>query len=903
MTEDKKTSDSLFSIIVAAGVLPGILYIGLSFLKETPPILAEIPLFVPMIHGFFVLETFTIAFLALGRHRALRDPASYWIGIAFASFSIANAFYVLAWPGLRADGQPLIGHLPGTASWIIVLAEIIFSVLIIVAVTVQWPAGRALDGQRRVWSVTGLLVLLVSVYVLLVLFEEKLPVMIGPKGTFMPLQMVLIGAISILYAAGAVFLTRYYKRFRDLLAGYVALDLICLFYGLIGFALAGKRYTVTWYTGRLLAVVGGAVVLLGLLWEYVGLYRKEQDKTCELEESIASRKLVEEALRENKAQLDLALLSAYMGTWYWDITEGKRYFDNQVCHLLGIDPMTFTGSEKEFFKTVHPGDLASIKMALSRTIEHDVPYEVEYRSVWPDGSIHYINARGTLVRNDAGRPARINGLIWDISERKRSEETLRENKEQLTAVFDGVSEILMLLDIEGNIIAANKLAAKRLGQGKTGFVGRNIYDLIPAHFHEPRKEQILEMIRTKKPVKFQDKLEDTFLEVTFYPVFDDQGNVIRFISFALDITTRNQAEAAILRAKKEWERTFNTIPDLIAILDKEHRVVRVNQAMAERLGLTPGQCIGASCYRVVHGLSHPPEFCPHTLTCRDGGEHVAEVHEAVLGGDFLVSTTPLCNDNDQVIGSIHVARNITQRKRMEEELRQKSNHLEAVNKELESFSYSVSHDLRAPLRAIDGFSRVILRQCGDKFDENTRRQFNLIRDNTRIMGVLIENLLSFSRLQKASMNISTIDMDKLASEVWKEIQTANKERDLELKITKILPGYGDHSLIRQVLSNLLDNAVKFTKNKKQGIVEISSYIEDGEVVYWMKDNGAGFDMAYYDKLFGVFQRLHSNEEYEGTGVGLAIVQRIVSRHGGRVWAEGKLDEGATFFFSLPSCAP
>jgi light-regulated signal transduction histidine kinase (bacteriophytochrome) len=256
---------------------------------------------------------------------------------------------------------------------------------------------------------------------------------------------------------------------------------------------------------------------------------------------------------------------------------------------------------------------------------------------------------------------------------------------------------------------------------------------------------------------------------------------------------------------------------------------------------------------------------------------------------------------------VHVAHDITERKAAEDQLakqaaqlQERKAQLEEINSELESFSYSVSHDLRAPLRAIDGFSRIILRQQGDKFDEKTRHQFNLIRDNVRLMGVLIENILSFSRVQKTSMNISVIDMDKLAREVWDEIRTTNKEQKIEFKIKKIKPGYGDHTLIRQILFNLFSNAVKFTKNKKQGIIEMSSYIESGKTVYCIKDNGAGFDMAHYDKLFGVFQRLHSHEDYEGTGIGLAIVQRIINRHGGRVWAESEVEKGATFCFTLDS---
>jgi len=247
-----------------------------------------------------------------------------------------------------------------------------------------------------------------------------------------------------------------------------------------------------------------------------------------------------------------------------------------------------------------------------------------------------------------------------------------------------------------------------------------------------------------------------------------------------------------------------------------------------------------------------------------------------------------------------IVQDITGRKHVEEDMKKQKQLLEDANRELESFSYSISHDLRAPLRAIDGFSRMILREWEDKFDEGARRRFDMIRENTQRMGVLIESLLSFSRLQKTSMNRSEINMEDLANDVWLDIIAECPHRDIDFKMTTMLPGYGDRLLIRQVFFNLLNNAVKFTRNKKPGIVEISSFIDADKVVYCIKDNGVGFDMEYYDKLFGVFQRLHSHEEFEGTGIGLAIVQRIINRHGGRIWAEGKVSEGATFFFSLPS---
>jgi light-regulated signal transduction histidine kinase (bacteriophytochrome) len=229
-----------------------------------------------------------------------------------------------------------------------------------------------------------------------------------------------------------------------------------------------------------------------------------------------------------------------------------------------------------------------------------------------------------------------------------------------------------------------------------------------------------------------------------------------------------------------------------------------------------------------------------------------------------------------------------------------NNKLEAANKELESFSYSVSHDLRAPLRAIEGYSRMILKKQEEHFDEETRRQFDLIRNNVKTMGCLIDDLLSFSRLGKQEISKTSIDMEGLVRDVWQNLLTVNPNRNMTLRIEGIRPAIGDRSLLREVFSNLLGNAVKFTRTRDVAQIEAGSRVEDNETIYYIRDNGVGFDMQYYDKLFGVFQRLHSAEEYEGTGIGLALIQRIIHRHGGEVWAQGKVNEGATLFFSLPS---
>ncbi|HVO68369.1 MAG TPA: response regulator [Syntrophales bacterium] len=244
-------------------------------------------------------------------------------------------------------------------------------------------------------------------------------------------------------------------------------------------------------------------------------------------------------------------------------------------------------------------------------------------------------------------------------------------------------------------------------------------------------------------------------------------------------------------------------------------------------------------------------------------------------------------------------RNAIEKAHLKDALAERTAKLEEINKELESFSYSVSHDLRAPLRAIDGYARMILKKQVDKFDEDTLKKFNAIRSNVHMMDELIDDLLAFSRLGKMQMVMSKIDMDQLVRDVWKELQAINPERNITLNIRSMPSGYGDRKLIRQVYSNLFDNAVKFTKNRDPAYIEVGGYTENEEDIFYVKDNGVGFDMAYCDKLFGIFQRLHSGEEFEGTGVGLATIQRIISRHGGRVWAESRVNEGATFYFSLP----
>jgi signal transduction histidine kinase len=229
--------------------------------------------------------------------------------------------------------------------------------------------------------------------------------------------------------------------------------------------------------------------------------------------------------------------------------------------------------------------------------------------------------------------------------------------------------------------------------------------------------------------------------------------------------------------------------------------------------------------------------------------------------------------------------------------------LQAANAELNAFSYSVSHDLRAPLRAIDGFSRIVIEEDIGALTDSQRRYLELVRTNTQVMGTLIDDLLSFSRLATQPLARRTVQTAQLVAQIQRDLLAEQNGRIIEFTNKHLPAVQGDPALVRQVFVNLLDNALKYTRQRDVTRITVDCESRDGELVFMVCDNGVGFDMKYADKLFQVFQRLHRAEDYEGTGVGLAIVQRIVTRHGGRLWAEGKLDEGASFYFTLTRGAP
>jgi PAS domain S-box-containing protein len=404
------------------------------------------------------------------------------------------------------------------------------------------------------------------------------------------------------------------------------------------------------------------------------------------------------------------------------------------------------------------------------------------------------------------------------------------------------------------------------------------------------------------------------------------GNVRTLISIVRDITERKQIEKALRDAHddlemKVQERTaalseanallqalMDNIPDHIYFKDLQSRFIRNSRSQANLLGLQdPSETVGKTDF----------DFFPHASRAyaeeqevMRTGTPLVDLEEWVVWPDgretwVLTTKMPLRNAEGQTIGIFGISHDITERKQAEQAIRQLNTDLEmqaeklqAANKELEAFSYSVSHDLRAPLRAIDGYTRILLEDYEPILAEEGKRICGVISREARRMGQLIDDLLSFSRLGRKEMYSSKIDMRGLVVSVLNELTKEEHQERMDFQIGKLPPVKADSSLMRQVWFNLLANAIKFTSKKEQAVIEVGSKTTKEELIYFVRDNGAGFEMEYADKLFGVFQRLHSESEFSGTGVGLAIVQRIIRRHGGRVWAEGAVEKGATFYFAL-----
>ncbi|MGH7217137.1 MAG: PAS domain S-box protein [Nitrospiraceae bacterium] len=523
-----------------------------------------------------------------------------------------------------------------------------------------------------------------------------------------------------------------------------------------------------------------------------------------------------------------------------------------------------------------------------------------------------------------GKVFGISCIARDITQRLKTEEALRRSEAGYRELIQALPAAIYTTDKRGHITLYNQAAVALWGRepevAKDFWCGSwNIYrpDGTPLPLDEcPMSVALREgrLIRDEEIVI--ERPDGTRRHVLPHPepMRDAQGVVIGAINMLVDITERKQAEQAIAHLAA----IVTSSDDAIISKNLQDIVMSWNVAAERLFGYTAEEMIGQPVARLIPDDRQDEE--PGILARIRRGEsieHYETFRQRKDGTKLPVSLTvsPLTDLSGNVIGASEIVRNITEQKRVEEALRERDRTLTTVNdalkkqtvalaeanKELEGFSYSVSHDLRAPLRTIDAFSRIVEEEHGPHLNDEGRRSLTIVRKAVGQAGELIDDLLEFSKLGRQGMSFRLVKMADLAREVADDLRIMQEGRQVDLTIGDLPPCQGDRRFLKLVWINLLTNAYKFTNNRKETRIEVGWMPDDASteaVIYYVKDNGVGFNMVYAHKLFEVFQRLHRREDFDGTGVGLAVVRRIVQRHDGRVWAEGKVDEGATFFVSL-----
>ena len=491
------------------------------------------------------------------------------------------------------------------------------------------------------------------------------------------------------------------------------------------------------------------------------------------------------------------------------------------------------------------------------------------------------------------------------------------SNQQLFRTLAENTNVAIFLFRNDRLIYANSAFERILGYSFSELCNGEILNTV----HPEQRDVIAERI-TKRfageavPEKYEIRLIDRFGEERWMDLsvtLTEFQNIPTAIATGVDITERKKAEEQLKHSESELRNILDNLQDTYYRTDLEGRILHASNSVYDLLGYHEEELLGTR----LSDLYVDPRGREHFLQILQQNNGVVRNNETELrrkdGSIVWVSTNAhyYYDSTGKLRGVEGNTRDITdikhareqlqnQRNRLEELITERTLELKAANRELESFCYSVSHDLRAPLRTIDGFSQILLEDYAPKLDETSCDYLNRIRSGAQRMGRLIDDLLKLSRVSSGELNKTTINLSIMAQEIADNLRHSNPDRDVNIIIAPDIYCRGDHGLMRVVMDNLFSNAWKYTQHlDKQTQIEFGQQQQNGATVFFIKDNGVGFDMSYANRLFNAFQRLHPHDEFEGSGIGLATVHRIIQRHGGKIWAEGEPDKGATFYFSLP----
>ena len=626
---------------------------------------------------------------------------------------------------------------------------------------------------------------------------------------------------------------------------------------------------------------------------------------------ISEQKRTEEALRASEEKFIKAF---YFSPVPMSISHPQRgYLDvnEAFTQLLGFRQEEIVG---HMARDVGLWLDTEVQQHALETLHKDGQFrDTEVRFRRSNGDIGIGLASATML--DFNGEACALGSIVDITQRKQAEKAIQISEEKFQKAFHSSPIAMTISSRTRGYLDINDAFIRIIGYSREETLGRFSAD-IGLWLNDKKHKEALEIIHQEGDlrefeIEYRKKSGEVGTALASAVMVDFEQEKCILASF-VDITDRKLNEEALRASEEKFQKAFLSSPVSMMINSPSRGILNVNHAFEELTGYERVEVLERHAFEV--GL---------WVEARERQESIERVRKKGTLNEFefkfrkkngeervgLLSVDLVDIENEKCY--LASFQDITSRKEAENTLRninvelekrvqRRTAQLEAANLELESFSYSVSHDLRTPLRAINGFARLLVEDYQNQLPPEAQRLLTLVQENALKMGRLIDDLLAFSRLGRSPLKKRTIRPAELVLEVWHDLAHERVNRAIEITIHDLPPCQADPALFRQVLANLLGNAIKFTRLREVALIDVGNRVMDGQSVYYVKDNGAGFEMEYADKLFGVFQRLHHEDEFEGTGVGLATVQRIIHRHGGHIWAESQPNQGATFYFTLPT---
>jgi len=613
------------------------------------------------------------------------------------------------------------------------------------------------------------------------------------------------------------------------------------------------------------------------------------------------RKQAEEKLRESEQRF--RTVAEATGAMVVDVefATGRILVERGFHELTGYAPGEVRFTRDWWIEQLHPDDRSLFERQLQDVLVHGRDYTLSYRIRRKRGDYIHVQDTGKVFKNSLGQVERIIGGIVDMTEQKRAEEGLKQSRERLGGILASIADGYISLDDAWRFLAINPVAERDIFRRPAGeLLGKAFWDIYPqgrgGEFHQHYEKAF----RKRVPVHFEAKsnVTDKWLEVHAYPV-DDRLDV-----YFRDITERKEKEEALRRETQ----ILAQVHESIIATDLEGTVTLWNKGAERLFGYTAVEALGNPVSLIYfdedRSVLHESVVAPVLAA----GQHEIEVRTRHKSGREIyihLSLSLLQDESGDPYGMIGFSLDVTPRRRAADEILKlneavvmRNRELETINRELDAFIYSVSHDLRAPLRPLRGFSDILLEDYSDSLDNQGRDYLARIRKASVKMGMLIDDLLALSRISQQELAREDIDLNRLAASVIAECREGEPGRDVRVDIAAGITAFADSGLMAIVLTNLLGNAWKFTAKKPEAHIEFGSFEQEAKRVYFIKDNGAGFNPEYKDKLFQPFHRLHGDNEFPGTGIGLTVVDRVIRRHGGKVWGEGTIGQGATFYFTL-----